>query len=70
MSKDMQCIIIIIALCLFIVIHVARSKPKKRKPKQHVYDKTIYKPRKPENKGLPEGDFTHEHIESMWDEIK
>lgn len=67
MSKDLQCIVIIVILCLFIVINVARSRPKK---KPHVYDKTIYKPRKRENKGMPEGDFTHEHVESMWDEIK
>ncbi|MCM1104707.1 MAG: hypothetical protein NC409_11465 [Clostridium sp.] len=45
-------------------------KNKYAKKKTYTYDKTIYKPRKPENKGLPEGDFTHEHIESMWDEIK
>lgn len=67
MSKDLQCIVIIVILCLFIVINVARSRPKKKPP---VYDKTIYKPRKRENKGMPEGDFTHEHVESMWDEIK
>lgn len=69
MPKELQCILIIIALFLFIVYHVNRTKHSiKTKPK--TYDKTIYKPRKRENKGLPDGDFTQEHVESMWDEIK
>lgn len=77
-DKDLICGAILFALYLFFYIHakvqrrkrphIYKSKKKTRKP--YVYNKTIYKPRKPENKGLPDGNFTHEHVESMWDEIK
>lgn len=69
MPKDLQCILVIVALCLFIVYHISHAKHI-AKPKQKKYDKTIYKPRKRENKGLPDGDFTHGHVDSMWDEIE
>ncbi len=79
-DKNLICGAILFALCLISKIRANyKSRPsiyrstriaKRRRKKPPVYDKTIYKPRKPENKDLPHGDFTHEHVESMWDEIK
>lgn len=62
-------------ICLFgIITYIENNHSKKRyrktTRKSPTYKKTFYKPRKPENKGLPHGDFTHEHVESMWNELK
>lgn len=69
MAENFLCISIIVGLVLFIANHAKRTKAAIR-PKPKAYDRTVYKPRKRENKDLPDGNFTHEHVESMWDEIE